>query len=127
MKKSVENLNKRKLTGGRRKSYRSRRKFEIDRYPTEPIIGKQEIVTRRVRGGNLKAAVKVAEYANVADRENKKVVKAKIIKSIDNPANRDYARRGVITRGAIIETEVGKARVVSRVGQHGVVNAVLIK
>ncbi len=127
MKKSIENLTKRKITGGKRRAYRGRRKYELDRYPTEPIIGKTNIVTRRVRGNNIKIAVNSIEFANVADSANKKVSKAKIISVIDNPANRDYARRGVITKGAIINTELGKARVLSRPGQDGTINAILIK
>jgi small subunit ribosomal protein S8e len=127
MKKSIENLTKRKITGGKRRAYRGRRKYELDRYPTEPIIGKTDIATRRVRGNNIKIAVKSIEFANVADDANKKVSKAKIISVIDNPANRDYARRGVITKGAIINTELGKARVISRPGQDGTINAILIK
>lgn len=126
MKRSVENLTKRKLTGGKRRAYRSRRKYEIDRYPAEPILGESKIVKRRVRGANLKLAVRKASFANVADKTNKRVVKAKILKVEDNPANRDYARRGVITRGAIIETEAGRAKVVSRPGQDGTVNAILV-
>ncbi len=127
MKKSIENLTKRKITGGKRRAYRGRRKYELDRYPTEPIIGKTNIVTRSVRGNNIKIAVNSIEFANVADRVNKKVSKAKIISVVDNPANRDYARRGVITKGAIINTELGKARVLSRPGQDGTINAILIK
>lgn len=126
MKRSVENLTKRKLTGGKRRAYRSRRKYEIDRYPAEPITGEDNIVKKRVRGANIKLAVREVSFANVADKANKKVVKAKIVKVDDNPANRDYARRGVITKGAIIETEIGSARVVSRPGQDGTVNAILM-
>lgn len=125
MRKSVENLNKRKPSGGRRNSYRARRKFEIDRYPSEPIVGKEEIVCRRVRGNNIKIAVKRGEFTNIADQT--KVSKVKIIRVIENAANRDYARRGVITKGAIIETELGRARVVSRPGQDGTINSVLLK
>jgi small subunit ribosomal protein S8e len=44
-----------------------------------------------------------------------------------NPANKDYERRGVITKGAVLETEIGLAKVLSRPGQDGVINAVLIK
>ncbi len=58
---------------------------------------------------------------------NAKVKKAKIVKVLENPTNNDYQRRGVITKGAILETEDGKCRVVSKPGQHGAVNAVLIK
>jgi small subunit ribosomal protein S8e len=43
-----------------------------------------------------------------------------------NPANVDYDRRGVITRGTIIETSLGVARVTSRPGQDGTVNAILV-
>jgi small subunit ribosomal protein S8e len=35
-------------------------------------------------------------------------------------------RQNIVTRGAVIETEAGRARVTSRPGQHGVINAVLI-
>jgi small subunit ribosomal protein S8e len=61
------------------------------------------------------------------DQESKKVTKSKILKVTKNPANRDYERRGVISKGALVETESGTARVVSRPGQDGVVNAVLVK
>lgn len=127
MKKSVENLVKRKPTGGKRKAYRGRRKYEIDRYPAETVLGSEERTVRRVRGGNRKVACKSVEYANVTDSKEGKVVKAKILRVVRNPADKDYDRRGVITKGAVIETEAGIARVTSRPGQDGVVNAVKIQ
>lgn len=127
MRKSIENLAGRKLTGGRKVAMRGRRKFEIDRYPNEAVVGVTQIVTRRIRGNNVKAAFKTAEYANLIDQEAKKVTKSKILRVTENPANRDYERRGVISKGALIETEGGPARVVSRPGQDAVVNAILIK
>ncbi len=127
MKKSVENLRKRKPSGGRRKTYRGRRKFEIDRFPAEPLVGKAEVVVRRVRGANLKAAAKTVEFANVVDPASRKVSRARITNVTKNPSNKDYERRGVITKGAIIETEAGTARVLSRPGQDGIVNAILVK
>lgn len=39
MRKSVENLATSKITGGRRHPARIRRKYEIDRYPNEPVTG----------------------------------------------------------------------------------------
>lgn len=127
MRKSIENLAGRKLTGGRKVAMRGRRKYEIDRYPNEAVVGATQIVVRRVRGDNVKAAFKTAEFANIIDREAKKVTKSKILKVTKNPANRDYERRGVVSKGAVIETESGTATVVSRPGQDGVVNAILIK
>ena len=127
MRKSIENLAGRKMTGGRKVANRGRRKFEIDRYPNEAVAGTTDIVIRRVRGANVKAAFKTAEFANVVDSDAKKVTKSKILKVSKNTANRDHERRGVISKGAVIETEAGSALVTSRPGQNGVVNAVLIK
>jgi small subunit ribosomal protein S8e len=127
MRKSIENLGGRKLTGGRKVPLRGRRKFEIDRYPNEAVVGNNQLVVRRTRGNNNKVAFKTAEFANIIDRENKKVTKSKIIRVTKNPANRDYERRGVISKGAMIETENGTAKVISRPGQDGVVNAILVQ
>lgn len=125
MRKSIENLAGRKSTGGRKVALRGRRKFEIDRYPNEAVVGSNHIIVRRSRGNNPKAAFKTAEFANVIDKETRKTTRTKILRVTKNPANRDYERRGVVSKGAIIETEIGPARVVSRPGQDGVINAIL--
>ncbi|HET6517782.1 MAG TPA: 30S ribosomal protein S8e [Nitrosopumilaceae archaeon] len=126
MRKAVENLATSKLTGGRRHPLRIRRKYEMDRYPNEPLTGAQETVTRKVRGKNQKTGLKTVDFVNLSS-PNSKVKKTKIIKVLENPTNNDYQRRGVITKGAILETQEGKCKVVSRPGQDGIVNAVLIK
>jgi small subunit ribosomal protein S8e len=127
MRKSVENLAKRKFTGGRKIASRGRRKFEIDRYPNEAIIGPIDTVTRTVRGGNTKTAFKTADFANITDLTSNKTIRSKILRVTKNFANKDYERRGVISKGAVIETEAGSARVSSRPGQNGMVNAIAIK
>ena len=126
MKKSVENLATSKITGGRRVPLRIRRKYETDRYPNEPINGAQVTVTRRIRGNNQKTALKSIDFVNLATGEAK-VKKTKIIKVLDNATNNDYKRRGIITKGAILETAEGKCRVISKPGQIGIVNAILLK
>jgi len=125
VKKSVENLSTSKISGGRRIALRTRRKFEINRYPNEPVAGEQKTVTRKVRGKNVKTALVYAGFVNLV--MDSKVKKTKIIRVLENPTNNDYQRRGVITKGAIIETEDGKCKVVSRPGQNGVVNGILVK
>jgi small subunit ribosomal protein S8e len=77
-------------------------------------------------GGGEKTSLKFANEANVHDNTTGKTQKAKIARVLENPANRDYERRGVITRGALIDTELGNARVTSRPAQDGVINAVLV-
>ena len=126
VKKSIENLSTSKISGGRRVALRSRRKFEIDRYPNEPLVGEQQTVTRKVRGKNLKTALVSANFVNLVLADSK-VKKTKIVRVLENPTNNDYKRRGVITKGAIIETEDGKCKVISRPGQDGVVNGILVK
>ena len=120
MRKSVENLATSKITGGRRHPLRIRRKYETDRFPNEPINGAQVTVTRNVRGKNTKTALKSIDFVNLAT-EGAKVKKAKILKVLENATNNDYQRRGIITKGAILETQEGKCRVVSRPGQTGTV------
>jgi small subunit ribosomal protein S8e len=127
MRKSIENLGGRKFTGGRIIPNRTRRKFEIDRYPNEAIVGPTQNISRRVRGNGIKTAFKTSEYANINDQDNKKTVRSKILNVSKNPSNKDYERRGVITKGAVLETEIGLAKVLSRPGQDGIINAVLIK
>ncbi len=126
MRKSVENLATSKITGGRRSPLRIRRKYETDRYPNEAINGAQVTVTRRIRGNNKKTALKSIDFVNLATGDAK-VKKVKIVKVLENTTNNDYKRRGIITKGAILETESGKCRVISKPGQNGIVNAILVK
>jgi len=126
VRKCVENLATSKVTGGRRHPLRTRRKYETDRYPNEAINGAQVTITRRVRGNNRKTALKTIDFVNLATGDAK-VKKAKILKVLENATNNDYKRRGIITKGAILETQEGKCRIVSKPGQNGIVNAVLLK
>jgi len=126
MRKSVENLATSKTTGGRRTPLRIRRKYETDRYPNEPTNGAQVTITRRIRGNNKKTALKAIDFVNLSSGDTK-VKKVKIEKVLENATNNDYKRRGIITKGAILETKEGKCRVVSKPGQNGIVNAILLK
>ena len=125
MKKPIENLGTSKITGGRRHPLRTRRKYEIDRFPNEALMGDQITITRKVRGKNVKTSIKTIDSVDLAI--DSKVKRVKIIRVLENATNNDYQRRGVISKGALLETEEGKCRVVSRPGQHGTVNAILVK
>lgn len=120
-------LHKKKPTGGRRRPYRKKRRYERGGEPTLTLLGERKLREKRVRGGGVKYALAADLYANVIDPEAKTAKRSRILRVLSNPASRDLERRGVITRGAIIETELGRARVTSRPGQDGVINAILIK
>jgi small subunit ribosomal protein S8e len=116
----------RKATGGRFRRHRKKRKFEIGREQTETGIGERRAKRIRVRGGSSKVRLLVAQYANVANPKTKKTKKVKILSVVENPANPHFVRRNIATKGAIVNTEIGKAKVTSRPGQDGNINAVLI-
>ena len=126
MRKSVENLKTSKITGGIRHPLKSRRKFQMDRYPNEALMGEQLTVTRKTRGNNRKTAIKTANVVNVILADGK-IKSSKIVRVLENQTNNDYQRRGVITKGAIVETEDGKCKILSRPGQDGSLNGTLLK
>ena len=118
-------LHKRKKTGGKHRTYRGKRAYERGNPPSETHIGERKIKIKRARGGGLKVALLSVNETNVLDPKTNKVKKAEIKNVLENPANRDYQKRSIITKGATILTSLGKAKVTSRPGQDGVVNAIL--
>lgn len=116
----------RKPTGGRFRLSRKKRKYEIGREKRETGLGKHRAQLFRTRGKGEKIRVLRAEFANVFDPKLNRAQKVKIISVLENPANPHYVRRNIITKGALIQTELGKAKVTSRPGQHGVVNCILV-
>ena len=119
-------FDKKKPTGGKVRRYRGKRAFEMGSPPTETTLGKPAVKIESVRGGGYKVRLQRCNYANVTDPATKKTNKVEITQVVRNPANIDYNRRGVITKGTIIETPLGQAKVTSKPGQDGVVNALLV-
>jgi small subunit ribosomal protein S8e len=115
----------RKRTGGRRRNFRKKKKHELGNEFTETQVGESAIKTVDARGNTTKLRAITAETASVAvDGET---VAADIENVAENPANPNYARRNIITKGAVLETSEGRVRVTSRPGQDGQVNGVLVE
>ncbi len=121
------NLHKRKKSGGKKHIFRGKRAFEMGSDAAETIVGEARISPIRGRGGTIKLRALAVNTANVTDPATGKSQKTEIRAVVKNPANVDYQRRGVITKGAILDTPLGQAVVTSRPGQHGIVNAVLVQ
>ena len=121
------NMHKRKKSGGKKHLLRGKRAFEMGSDPAETIVGEPRIVKKRGRGHNMKLRALSVNSVNVTDPASGKSQKTEIRSVIKNPANVDYQRRGVITKGATVDTPLGEALVTSRPGQHGIINAVLVK
>ncbi|MCS7098626.1 MAG: 30S ribosomal protein S8e [Candidatus Methanomethyliaceae archaeon] len=118
-----------KSSGGILRYSREKRKYELGSPPIETSLAKEkeERISTRAYGGNEKIRLFKALFINVTDTSTNTTKKCRILRVKDNPSNVDYARRGIITKGAIVETEIGSARVTSRPGQNGVLNGILIK
>ncbi|WP_287589295.1 30S ribosomal protein S8e [Candidatus Borrarchaeum sp.] len=116
---------KRKATGAKLRSFRKKKKYEIGREPVETKVGEEKKKKVRVRGGNFKIKLQAVRYVNVTDRGVTK--KVRVLGVEENPANLDFTRRQIITKGTIIQTDIGLARVTSRPGQDGIINAVTVE
>lgn len=117
----------RKLTGGKIKLARKKRKYELGSLPVHTRIGKEKKKIVKTKGGGRKVKAFSVEFANVLDPKTNTAKKVKILDIIENKANPHFVRRGIITKGCVIKTEIGNARVTSRPSQHGVVNALMIE
>ncbi|MBU0930037.1 MAG: 30S ribosomal protein S8e [Nanoarchaeota archaeon] len=117
---------RRKSTGGRYIKFRKKRLSDLASEPT--LTGLSEIRKQRVRitSGKIKIRLLSTNTANVYDKKTKKHKIVKIKTILENPANRHYVRRNIMTKGTIIDTDLGKAKITNQPGQEGAINAVLI-
>ena len=115
----------RRTTGGLLKKNSKKKKYQMGRDFLPARIGARKIKTKRSRGGGQKVIVMSGDIVNVSVAG--KIQKAKILNVSKNRADSQFVRRNIITKGAVIDTDIGKARVTSRPGQHGVINEVLLE
>ena len=120
---------KRSGSGGRKRKAKDKSLSHYGGFFARPHLAldekKEERKAFRVVGGKHKVAAAKISFANIVVEGKTKKIRIKNV--LENPANRHYARENIITKGAIVETEAGKARITSRTGQHGIANAVLVK
>ncbi|MCQ4153616.1 MAG: 30S ribosomal protein S8e [Archaeoglobi archaeon] len=118
---------RRKPTGGLYRAHRKKRKYELGGEQVLTTIGERKAKKERMMGGRYKIKLFSDKFANVYDPSQKRVLRVAIKAVLENPAHVHYVRHGVITKGAVIQTEIGKAKVTNRPSQEGVINAVLIE
>jgi small subunit ribosomal protein S8e len=118
---------KRKVTGSRYVDLRKKKSYELGRDPTHTKLGAEKKKSIRARSGDRKEVLLTADTVNLLDPKTKKSSKVKIEKVLENPANRHFVRRNILTKGTVFETSKGKARITSKPGQEGAINAILIQ
>ena len=113
-------------SGARIVANRGKRKSELGRDPAETRVDEKRLRKIRTRGGNEKLRLAAANKINLTDVKSGKTQVTDILGVIENDANPNYVRRNIVTKGAVVETPEGNAKVTSRPGQDGVVNGILI-
>lgn len=112
-------------TGGRKRKFRDKKLAHMGGgFTATKVNAEEDRYVKRGRGGTTKVKARRAGFVNVLMEGKTK--KAKIISVVESH-NPQYARQNIITKGAVLNTEVGKVRVTNRVGQDGVVNGILVK
>jgi len=113
-------------TGGKRKKNKDKKLRYFGSAPTNTKIGAKDVrKSVSIRGNRRKAVIKAAQYINLRGKDGK-VKKVALRTVIETPDNRHHARQNILTKGAIVDTESGKAKITNRVGQDGIVNGMLI-
>ena len=117
----------RKPTGGRLISARKKRRFEVAPEDAETKLGKHSQKILRTKGASQKVKLLATDTINVMDQKTGKAKKATIKTVTENPANIHYVRRNILTKGAVVDTDMGKVKVTSRPGQSGTLSGVLVQ
>lgn len=114
----------RKTSGGKYIRSRKKKAFELAGQRKIVKLGNEKRKTAKVTGGIVKVYLLGAKFVNIQDKGKSKKIEIKNV--LETPSNRFLARQNIITRGTIVETELGKVRVTNRPTQEGVVNGVIV-
>ena len=117
----------RKISGGRYKREKKKRKDSLMGQQNIVKLGKTKRKTIKVIGGNIKTVLLRSDEINLIDIKSHKSKKSKILNVIETPSNRFLARQNILTKGAIIQTEAGKAKITNRPSQEGSVQGILVE
>ena len=67
---------------------------------------------------------KRAGFVNLLTKEGYKKIAIKGV--VESKANRNFARQNILTKGTVINTEMGKAIITNKPGRDGCINAKLV-
>ena len=121
-------ISRRKSTGGRLRHARGKRRTELSSENQFAYLGEEDLRKNyRKTAGSQTVRLLAVHEINVNDPKEGKTVRSTINTVLENDAAPNYVRRNLVTKGAIVDTDIGRVRVTSRPGMHGVVSGVLLK
>jgi len=116
----------RRISGSKYKFARKKKLFEASGQTRIVKLGEERRKHIRVRGGSKKVVLFKASSINVVTKDGK-TKKTKIKNVIATPSNKFLARQNILTKGTVVETELGKVRITNRPSQEGVMNGILVE
>jgi small subunit ribosomal protein S8e len=114
-----------KISGGKYTKNRKKKKFELVGQKRIVKLGEEKRKAKKTRGGDKKIYLLKSETINILNKD--KTQKTKIKNVLETPSNRFLARQNILTKGTIVETELGKAKITNRPSQEGNINGILIE
>ena len=121
----VQSRSLRKSTGGRYTSTNPKRLHQKANRPINTHVGAIRVKKRNTKGGNIKVGLLSTDKINLYNPKTKKHVQAKLEVVKQSTANRNFVRRNIITKGTVVKTNKGLAKITSRPGQGNILNAVI--
>ncbi len=114
-----------KKSGGKYIQNRKKKPYEIIGQKRIVKIGEKKRKEKRVKGGKKKIFLLKTKFVNVQTKN--KISKVEMTNVLETPSNRFLARQNIITKGTIVETELGKVKITNRPTQEGIVNGILVE
>ena len=123
----IHGKSNKKSTGGRFTNCQPKRLHQKGSAAVHTKIAEVHKKTVPTKGGGKKVKTIASNKVNVYDPKTKKYSIESIKNVTENPADRHFVRHNILTKGAVITTSKGKARVTNRPAQEGTVNATLVE
>ncbi|XP_073058886.1 small ribosomal subunit protein eS8 [Primulina eburnea] len=103
---SRDSMHKRRATGGKKKAWRKKRKYELGRQPANTKISSDKTVRRvRVRGGNVKWRALRLDTGNYSWGSEAVTRKTRILDVAYNASNNELVRTKTLVKSAIIQVD----------------------
>ncbi|KAJ6752947.1 40S RIBOSOMAL PROTEIN S8 [Salix koriyanagi] len=103
---SRDSMHKRRATGGKKKAWRKKRKYELGRQPASTKISSNKTVRRiRVRGGNVKWRALRLDTGNYSWGSEAVTRKTRILDVVYNASNNELVRTQTLVKSAIVQVD----------------------
>ncbi|XP_077209876.1 small ribosomal subunit protein eS8-like [Tasmannia lanceolata] len=103
---SRDSMHKRRSTGGKKKAWRKKRKYELGRQPAMTKLSSNKTVRRvRVRGGNVKWRALRLDTGNYSWGSEAVTRKTRILDVVYNASNNELVRTQTLVKSAIVQVD----------------------